>query len=318
MTELFAAVDLGGTTITCALGTAGGEIVARQTFAAETYRGPDSVLERIAECVAGLGKPVALGIGVPGLVDIPNGTTLFLPNLPTQWRNIPVAAWLKGRLGCSVSIMNDARVATLGELVFGAGRGVGTMLFFTLGTGIGGGVVIDGHLRLGPLGAAGELGHQTVVSDGPLCGCGNQGCLEAVASAPALIAEGVRAMRAGLAPHLNELTGGDASLISPRTMADSNDKAIRQAVERVGRYLGIGVSNLVSALAPDLVVFGGGMSGLGERLLAPVRAEVQKRVRMMPTDHLRIEISAMGEDAGIYGGIALAKGQEKWTTATNR
>ena len=134
--------------------------------------------------------PVAAGMGVPGLVDRDQGITLFLPNLPTQWRGVAVARMLGDCIGYPVYLLNDARIATLGEMSYGLGRNGGTMVFLSLGTGIGGGVVIDGKLRLGPLGAAGELGHQTILPDGPLCGCGNHGCLETLASGPAIGAEG--------------------------------------------------------------------------------------------------------------------------------
>ena len=158
-------------------------------------------VSRLAE-EAGPGPLLGLGMGTPGLVDVATGTTRFLPNMPTQWRDVPVAAILGERLGCPVRLLNDVRTALLGELRFGHGKDHPrmTMAFFAIGTGVGGAVAIDGQLRLGPLGAAGELGHQTIITDGPRCGCGNRGCLEALASGPAITAEGVRLMLAGLAP----------------------------------------------------------------------------------------------------------------------
>jgi glucokinase len=202
-------------------------------------------------------------------------------------------------------------MATLGELTFGHGadREAPTMAFFALGTGIGGGVVVDGKLRLGPLGAAGELGHQTVLPDGPLCGCGNHGCMEAVASAPALVGEGVRLMRAGLASGLHELVDGDDSLVTPKTMAEAaaaGDENIRGAIVRAAKFLAIGVSNVMTALHPDLVVLGGGMAQIGDLLFDTVREEAADRVRMFPTDTVDILPSKLGDRAGTLGGIALA------------
>jgi glucokinase len=318
---LFAGVDLGGTTINLAIATASGELLQTRTIATDSHEGPKAVLDRMAAAILNFGVDVeAVGVGVPGLVDFATGCTKFLPNLSTQWRDVPVSATLNARLNAPVYLLNDARAAALGELTYGAGRGARTMLLFTLGTGIGGGVVIEGRLHLGPLGGAGELGHQTIVPDGPLCGCGNYGCLEAVASAPALTAEGVRVMRAGLAPHLHELVSGDASRITPREMALSNDLAVVQAIRRVATYLGMGVANMVTALHPDLVVFGGGMAALGDRLIDPVREEVQRRVRMFPVTDLRIERSTLEDRAGLLGAVALAaqKGFQQWTTATNK
>lgn len=313
-TPLYAGVDLGGTNVACALGTASGELAAEATIPTESHQGPEAVLERIAALVERLSaeagaRPAALGMGVPGLADLARGVTRFLPNLPGQWRDVPAAAILAARLGCPVHLLNDVRTATLGELAFGRGRGARDMLFFALGTGVGGGVVIDGRLRLGPLGAAGELGHQTILPDGPLCGCGNRGCLETLASGPALAAEGVRLVRAGLAPKLRELAGGTLDRVTPREMAaaaEAGEEPVRQAILRAAEYLGIGIANLVTALHPELVVLGGGVAAMGELLLAPVRAAVLERVRMFPAQTVRIERSLLEDRAGVYGAIALA------------
>ena len=141
-------------------------------------------------------------MGVPGLVEIDTGITKFLPNFPGHWRDVEVARILSARIGCHVQLLNDVRTATLGELTFGHGRGVNTMAFFSLGTGVGGGIVVDGKLRLGPLGAAGELGHMTILPDGPPCGCGSRGCLETLVGAPAIAArrDTTDADRPGAAP----------------------------------------------------------------------------------------------------------------------
>jgi glucokinase len=266
--------------------------------------------ELTAKLAAKLGRPpAALGMGVPGLVDLGPGVTKFLPNLPGQWRDVPVRDMLSPQVGCPVYLLNDVRTATLGELTFGQGRCSETMVFFALGTGIGGGVVVDGKLRLGPLGAAGELGHHTVLPDGPLCGCGNHGCVEALASGPAITAEGVRLLLIGQAPKLHEIVDGDVSLISPRTMAEAaeaGDSAIRGAIVRASEYLGIAVSNVVVTLHPDLIVLGGGVAGIGPLLFDTVRETMRSRVRMFPVDGIRVERSLLGEKAGMLGGIALA------------
>ena len=250
-----------------------------------------------------------MGIGIPGLVDVGSGVTRFLPNLPTQWRDIPVSGTLQPELGCPVYILNDARAATLGELVFGHGRTARTLIFFGLGTGVGGGVVVDGRLRLGPLGAAGEIGHQTIQPDGPLCGCGNRGCLETLVSGPALTAEGVRLFLAGNAPQLYALCNGERANVSPITMAAaarSGEKSVTAAIERVAEWLGIAAANMIVALHPEVVVIGGGVAEMGDLLLDPVRETVQRRVRMFPTTDVRIEQSMLGDKAGLIGAMALA------------
>lgn len=312
---LYASIDLGGTNLSAAFADGQGQIVAETKQPTRSYEGPTAVLERIAAMVNALAaqagtKPAALGIGVPGLVDVGRGETRFLPNLPTQWRDVPVAAALTPKVGCPVFVLNDARAATLGELVFGHGRTARTMVFFGLGTGVGGGIVVNRQLHLGPLGAAGELGHQTIVPDGPPCGCGNRGCLETLVSGPAITAEGVRLLLSGNAPKLHELCKGDATRVSPITMAAAaraGEPAAREALERVAEWLGIGAANLIVALHPDLIVVGGGVSEMGDLLLDPLRATVRRRVRMLPVDDIRIERSQLGDRAGLLGGIALAQ-----------
>lgn len=311
---MYAAIDLGGTTISAALGDTTGRLVVERTIPTASHEGPSGVLARIGALINELAtqagvKPAALGMGVPGLVDFAQGRTLFLPNLPTQWREVPVAATLREITGCPVFLLNDARAAALGELVFGLGQSAHTMVFYTLGTGIGGGVVIDGKLRMGAVGGAGEIGHQTIMVDGPLCGCGNRGCLETLASAPAITGEGVRLMRSGLAPKLYELAQGEASNVDPRLMARAaaeGDANVQDALMRALRYLGIGAANMVVALHPDLIVYGGGMAALGSVLTETVYAEIQRRVRMFPAGDVRVECSKLGSQAGILGAIALA------------
>jgi glucokinase len=157
--------------------------------------------------------------------------------------------------------------------------------------------------------AAGELGHQTMQPDGPLCGCGNRGCLEALASGPALVAEGVRLLHSGLAPVLYEMVSGNAAVVTPKEMgaaARAGDRLVHEAITRSAIWLGIGAANLVTALHPDVVVVGGGVAGLGDLLLDPLRSTVQQRVRMFSVNDLRIVRSLLGDKAGLLGGIALA------------
>lgn len=314
MSELYAGIDLGGTNIKGVLATADGTIVQDANVPTKSYEGPEGVLRRIGDLIEELsvqasGKPLSVGMGVPGLVDVGSGVTRFLPNLPTHWKDVPAGSILRKRLGVPVYIINDVRMATLGELVFGHGRTVSSMVFFALGTGIGGGVVIDGKLRLGMLGAAGELGHQTIVPDGPYCGCGSNGCLETLASGPALTAEGVRLMLSGQAPKLNELAGGNPQKVTTREIAAAardGDKGALAAIHRSAKYLGIGIGNLIGAIHPELVVLGGGVAQMGDVLLDPVREEVQRRVKMIPPEYYRIELSQVGDGAGVMGAIALA------------
>jgi glucokinase len=312
--RILASIDLGGSNTACALASGEGDILVERTIPTLPNQCPDAVLGRIATTLEAMAeeigeRPDAAGMGAPGLVDRATGITRFLPNLATQWRGVAVAQFLGGRMGCPVYLLNDVRIATLGEMTFGLTCKTGTMVFIAIGTGIGGGIVVDGRLRLGPLGAAGELGHQTIVPDGPLCGCGNHGCLEALASGPAIASEGVRMLLTGMAPRLYELTGGRIEEVNPKSMAAAaaaGDEAIQEAIVRAATYLGIGVANMVTALHPDLVVLGGGVAATGALLLDTVRTTVRSRARMFPVDDVSIKNSVLGDKAGLYGGIALA------------
>ncbi|MYA09242.1 MAG: ROK family protein [Holophagales bacterium] len=316
---LYGAVDLGGSHIGLALGfvdvDAGNyRLVARRNLEGGGYDGWEPMLDRIAEGLLELQRevgrrPAAVGVGCPGWVDLEAGVTRFLPNLPGQWRDVPVARLLGARLETPVRLLNDVRAATLGEFRFGAGRGVSTMALFALGTGIGGGVVIEGRLRLGPLGSAGELGHQIVDPTGPLCGCGNRGCLEAVASGPAIGGTGVRLLRSGQAPILQKIAGGDTEKVNAETMGEAaraGDEAVTKELERIAGLVGIAAANVVVTLHPELIVLGGGVAGLGDLLFDGVRQTIRERVRVFPTDDVRVEPAALGTDAGLAGVLAWA------------
>ncbi len=315
MQEVLASVDLGGTNIKCVLATPDGQVLARDSKPTESHLGPEGVLDRIAKLVQELSstagvQPAALGMGVPGLADLKNGVTKFLPNMPTQWKDVPVRELLSPKLnGCPVYLLNDVRMATLGELVYGHGREADTLVFLALGTGIGGGVVIEKKLRVGPVGAAGELGHLCVLPNCPRCGCGSQGCLETLASGPAITAEGVRLLLSGQAPKLYELVQGDAGKVTPKEMAEAaaqGDEAVRTAIVRAARFLGIGIAQVVTTLHPDMVVLGGGVANIGSLLFETVRDTLRERVKMVPVDQIKIVKSKLGDQAGALGGIALA------------
>jgi glucokinase len=315
MSELtFAAVDLGGSKIAAAIGTADGRLVAQSAIATDSHEGPHGVLGRLALLVRDLAAlsgttPSALGLGVPGLVDVANGTTKFLPNMTGEWRDVPVRAILEPQVHCPVSVLNDARLATLGELTYGHGRNARTLVCLTLGTGIGGGIAVDGALRLGPLGAAGEIGHQTIVPDGPMCTCGNRGCLEALASGPAIASRGMYLLQCGRAPLLRDIVGGDIGAVTTKEMAAAaarGETIVRDELVRAFEYLGIGIANVVTMLHPDVVVLSGGLTEIGSLLLDTVRKTVLRRVRMFPATDVRIERSQLGDTAALLGGLALS------------
>lgn len=318
---VYASIDLGGTKIAGALATEDGQVLAQRIIATESHAGPPAVLARIArlveEMAAEVGvRPLALGMGVPGLADLEQGVVKFLPNLPTQWRDVAAGAYLTQALGCSVRLLNDVRMAALGELVFGyggAGSGPmqGAMVFYALGTGIGGGLAIDGRLYLGPFGASAEVGHMTVVPDGPACSCGSRGCLEIYAAGPAITGQGVRLLLAGQTTCLYDLVEGRPERVNPAVMAQAaalGDERVRAVLVQAAEYLGISVANTILMVHPRLVVLGGSVAEIGPLLFDTVRAVVGWRVGMFSAADVAIVPSRLGNRAGLLGGIALAAG----------
>jgi glucokinase len=316
MRDLYAGVDLGGTGIKVVLCTELGEEVAERQALTRAERGPEAVVETMATLVRDAlpadGALRGVGVGCPGLVDRAAGVTRFLPNLPTQWRDVPVGPWLSARLGAPVFLLNDARLATLGELHFGWGRRRDrpTFALLTIGTGVGGGVVIDGRIRLGPLGAAGELGHLVIDPDGERCSCGARGCLETVASGPAMVGDALRRMRSGQATALESAVGGDLEKLTPEligALAREGDAAARSVVRRAGRAIGLGVANLVLALHPDAIVLGGGVAAIGAPLADSISSEMRERISMFPVDEIEVVTTELGPLSGALGGVALAR-----------
>jgi glucokinase len=250
--------------------------------------GPSAVLEQLVEAgrsaIARHPDISSVGIGVPGLYYPESGATKFLVNMEGEWDGVPVGPTVSAALGLPTHLINDARAFGMAELRLGAGRGAKSMVGLTLGTGIGGVFAVDGRIVQGHDGTAGELGHQTIDPDGPPCNCGNNGCLESFARADRL-AEACGAPNAGQAIH----------------RARAGDKRALAGMASVGRYLGIGIANMIVVLTPDRVVIGGGISAAGDLLLDPIRAEVARRVHVTPLDRVTIVTAELGTWAGAIG-----------------
>jgi glucokinase len=282
-------IDLGGTAIKACVLETGPRPSVLHDASTETRpeEGPEAVLDRMAavgrEALAAVGPVTAVGVGMPGPLDVEAGRSLFMTNLP-GWEGQPIVAPLQERFGLPVALINDVRAFTLAELELGAGRGASTVICFALGTGVGGGVVIDGKLLLGMNGSVGELGHQTIEPDGPPCPCGNRGCLEQYVSGPAI----ARAAGLETAEQVFEAVRG-------------GDVAAAAVLERAGRYLGIGIANAVLAVGPERVIVGGGVAAAGDLLLEPARREFEQRLRVMPLDRIAIVPAELGPRAGAVG-----------------
>jgi glucokinase len=305
--------DLGGTNLRAAIvDVENGAVLHQMSIPTLAREGHDAVMQRMGALFlqviekAGLKKEDigGVGIGVPGVLDLEKGETLFLPNLPGTWPHVPLRDTITKLTGLPTSILNDVRSSTYGEWRFGAGRGMDTVAVFAIGTGVGGGLVVNGQLHLGIGGTGGEIGHTTIDFNGPKCGCGNYGCLEAYASAPAISAMGMKAVSQGLTTRISELCEYDLNRITPELIARAaveGDEIAKGIYERAGFYIGIAAANMCVALGPRRVIIGGGVSRAGELLLAPIRRTVNERVTVMPVDQVEIVQSQLGDNAGVIG-----------------
>lgn len=306
-------IDLGGTHFRIGLFDREGHILRRRSWPTEAESGPDTVIQRLAAGVLelcapeGLDQVVAIGVGSPGPLDPWRGVIIHTPNLP-GWNEVPLRDILSSRLGVPVFLGNDANLAALGEMLFGAAMGCRDVVYFTVSTGVGGGVITDGRLLLGAHGLAGELGHTTILPNGPLCGCGNHGCLEALASGTAIAREARLRLTAGEPSRLLEMAGGDVAKVNAELVsraAAQGDALAGEVFQNAAYHLGIGVANVLHAFDPDIVVLGGGVSLAGDMLFSTVRRVVQERA--MPAYRLTANIvpAALGDDAGLMGAAAL-------------
>lgn len=301
--DVWIGLDLGGTALKAGAVSPRGRLLAWREEPVED-QAPRSVAERMARVVRFLreeasGRLRGVGVGVPGPIDVARGVVTSAPNLP-GWRDVPIARWVARATGVPAVIENDANAAALGECWVGAGRGRRSVVLYTLGTGIGGGIVLDGELWHGVKGGAGELGHMPVEPGGRLCPCGARGCIEAYASARAVVTR-FRALRG---TRTTQIEGKDAKEICDA--ARKGDPLARSVVTEAGEFLGLAVAGVVNALNPEVVILGGGMSAAGEVILAPVRATVRAQALPLMRRGLRIVAAKLGNLAGAIGAAKCA------------
>ena len=309
----FIGIDLGGTNMRAGIvDLETGQVVVNKSIPTLAREGHEFVLTRMAqlvdEVISGNGftkeQIGGIGVGVPGVLDLEKGTTVFLPNLPGTWPNVPLCDILSSQTGLPVDILNDARAITYGEWKFGAGQGVENMACYTIGTGVGGGLVINGQLHLGIGGTAGELGHTTIDYNGPRCGCGSFGCLEAFASAPAISAMGLKAVVQGTTTEIGAMVDYDLNKVTPEIIANAarnGDKVALDIFERVGLYFGIAISTLLISVSPRKVVIGGGVAPASDLFFGSIRKTLEERVRVMPVEQVEVVTATLGSNAGILG-----------------
>lgn len=310
MKKYVVGIDLGGTKISTALADENGQVLQSTTVATNAVEGEGAVLNRIistVETVLNEGKikaeeVKAIGIGSPGPLDSAKGMIICTPNLP--FVNFDLVTPLKEKFNTDVYLDNDANVATIGEYMFGAGKGSKNCVFFTASTGVGGGAIIDGKIYRGSTSNALEIGHITVAPFGPRCNCGNIGCLEALSSGTAIGKRGKEAVSSNVETSLrnyDEITSYEVF-----TEAKNGDKVASQIIDEALTYLGIGVANAITIFDPDVVIIGGGVSKAGKIIFDKVQEVVNTRCFKSMAEHTKVVPAALGTDAGVIGAVALA------------
>jgi glucokinase len=316
-------VDLGGTNIVVGVLPADGgtgDVLALRTVPTEAQRGAKYVVDRIiglihdamAEVVTDHGGSrddfAGVGIGSPGPLDRSTGTVINTPNL--GWRNFPLRDLISNAVGLPATLDNDANCATYGEWWLGAGRHVDTLVGLTLGTGIGGGIVLNGEIFHGASDAAGEIGHMTIEANGRKCKCGNYGCLEAYASGPAIALRAVEGLEAGAESLLPALANGRLEDITAATVYEAvvlGDPYANEVMRETAKLLGAGVANLINVLNPEMIVIAGGVTRAGEHLFGPLRAEVRRRAFRSAQEACEIVSGQLPGTAGVVGAVAVFK-----------
>lgn len=301
-------VDLGGTSIRAAVATGAGTHGPAAVHHTPASLGPAAVLDAVAAAVreAAAGATVGgVAIGIPGPLDPATGVVFEAPNLP-GWSHVPAARLLEERLGCRVVVHNDARLATYAEWIAGAGRGTRHMLFLTVSTGVGGGMILDGALYAGATGIAGELGHVAVDTEGRRCLQGHPGCLEGVSSGTAIAGRAREALAAGASSSLGQVDPGLLDARAVEEAARDGDRLALGLFEDAGRALGRAIGGFVNIFNPEVLVIGGGLINSGELLFGPLHAAVREIAFADALRPCRIVPAALGTDAGLVGATAWA------------
>ena len=313
MPPLYLTADIGGTQIRAALCDAAGHIYHRAQQLTLAQEGRDAVIGRIQATLAAAladtppSQVGGIGIVAPGPLDPVAGVIVFAPNLP-GWNNVPLRRIIQDHFGIPTLLGNDANLAALGEHRFGAGRGVHHLIYITVSTGIGGGIIIDDRMLVGARGFAAEVGHHTILADGLRCNCGNVGCLETVAAGPAIARMAREALAAGQPSLVRDLVNGDLARVDARTVHDAarqGDALAIAVLGRAGHYLGVGIVNPLHLYNPQMIIIGGSVAKAGPFLFDPMWATIRERSHPIYWEDLRIVPPELGDDVGLMGALAL-------------
>ena len=301
-------LDLGGTFIKVGLVDEEGRILKKKQLPTLAEKGRNNVLSQMEKGVREVmeGEVKGIGIGTPGIVDR-RGVVYSAPNLP-EWDKLNLKKYFEEKFSLPVEIENDVNAITWGEYLFGAGKRSRCMVCITLGTGLGGGIVIEGKLLRGGEFSAVELGHIPINYKGPLCKCGNRGCIERYVGAQYIVAMAKREIHRGRKSKIEEIVRGDLKKITPEIISQAYNQGDKLAEEiwiKVGKYLGAFLSGVVNVFNPEIIVIGGGISQAGKILFSSIRKEIEKRSYSLFVENLRIVPAALGVDAGIISAASL-------------
>lgn len=312
-------IDVGGTNVKIALVDDNGKIIYSNSVPTYAKMGYEYTVNNIKQAIKDLMKETnttpsdieGIGFDFPGQVDCKTGVVKLAPNIP-GWVNVPIAQMIEDEFHIPTRIDNDVRCAALGELKFGAGRGCENFICITVGTGIGSGIVINGKVVRGATNAAGELGHiKLQMNGGPICGCGDTGCLEAFASGPAIVAMAQEYIKGGKSTKFREMAAVEGGEITPYMVAkaaEEGDPVAKIIFEIVGEYIGIGLTSVINLLNPERVIIGGGVAESGELLLGPIRKTIKERAMVVAGNAVEIVPAQLGNSAGVIGASMLIEG----------
>lgn len=311
-------IDVGGTNVKIALVDGEGKIIYSNSVPTYAQMGYEYTVNNIKQAIRDLMKETntdakeieGIGFDFPGQVDYKTGVVKLAPNIP-GWVNVPIAQMIEEEFNIPTRIDNDVRCAALGELKFGAGKGCENFVCITVGTGIGSGLVINGQLVRGAANAAGEIGHiKLQMNGGPICGCGDTGCLEAFASGPSIVAMAQEYLKGGKSTKFREMAGADGE-ITPYIVAkaaEAGDPVAKRIFEIVGTYIGMGLVSVINLLNPEKVIIGGGVAAAGDLLLEPIRKTVKERAMVVAGNSVEIVPAQLGNSAGVIGASMLVEG----------
>ena len=312
-------IDVGGTNVKIALVDDNGKSIYSNSVPTYAKMGYEYTVNNIKQAIKDLMKETnttpsdieGIGFDFPGQVDCKTGVVKLAPNIP-GWVNVPIAQMIEDEFHIPTRIDNDVRCAALGELKFGAGKGCENFICITVGTGIGSGIVINGKVVRGATNAAGELGHiKLQMNGGPICGCGDTGCLEAFASGPAIVAMAQEYIKGGKSTKFREMAAVEGGEITPYMVAkaaEEGDPVAKRIFEIVGEYIGIGLTSVINLLNPEKVIIGGGVAESGELLLGPIRKTIKERAMVVAGNAVEIVPAQLGNSAGVIGASMLIEG----------